>query len=82
VPFDEKWPFAGKKQQPCDPRRPADAQPGDCWDQVAFDPEPRLVVRVVVGKRAEAHAQPLVHEFRERTEGRPNNLRTSDEYPV
>jgi IS1 family transposase len=82
VQFDEKWSFVGKKQKHCDPRRPADARQGDCWDHVAFDPEHRLVVSVVVGKRTEAHAHQVVHEFRERTDGRPINLMTSDEYPV
>jgi IS1 family transposase len=82
VQFDEKWSFVGKKQKHCDCRRPGDAEQGDCWDHVAFDPEHRLVVSVVVGKRTEAHARQLVHEFRERTDGRPINLMTSDEYPA
>lgn len=55
---------------------------GDCWDHVAFDPEHRLVLSVVVGKRTEDNARRLVHEFRERTDGRPINLMTSDEYPA
>jgi IS1 family transposase len=49
---------------------------------VAFDPEHRLVVSVVVGKRTEANARQVVHEFRERTDGRLINLITSDEYPA
>jgi IS1 family transposase len=49
---------------------------------VAYDPEHRLVVSVVVGKRTEAHARQVVYEFRERTDGRPINLLTSDEYPA
>jgi len=36
----------------------------------------------VVGKRTEANARQLVYAFRERTEGRPINLMTSDEYPA
>jgi hypothetical protein len=80
--FDAKWSVVGKKQKHCDPNRPADAQRGDCWDHVALDPEHRLVVSVVVGKRTEAHAHRLVHEFRERTDGRPINRMTSDAYPV
>src|SRR5262245_14545442 len=82
VQFDEKWSFVGKKQKHCDPRRPEDAHQGDCWDHVAFDPEHRLVVSVVVGKRTETLARRLVQEFRERTDGRPINLMTSDEYPA
>ena len=80
--FDEQWSFVGKKQKHGDPSRREDARCGDCWDHVAFDPEHRLVVSVVVGKRTEAHAQQVVHEFRERTDGRPINLMTSDEYPA
>jgi IS1 family transposase len=49
---------------------------------VAFDPEHRLVVSVVVGKRTEANARQVVYEFRERTEGRFVNLMSSDEYPA
>jgi IS1 family transposase len=80
--FDEKWAFVGKKQKHCDARRPAAARQGDCWDHVAYDPEHRLVVSVVVGKRTEAHARQVVYEFRERTDGRFINLMTSDEYPA
>jgi hypothetical protein len=47
-----------------------------------LDPEHRLVVSVVVGKRTEDNARQVVHEFYERTDGRPVNLMTSDEYPA
>lgn len=79
VQFDEKWSFVVKKQKRC---RPDEARCGDCWDHVAFDPEHRLVVSVVVGKRTEEQAHQVVHEFRERTDGRLINLMTSDEYPA
>ena len=49
VQFDEKWAFVGKKQKNCDPNNPDDAQCGDYWDFVAFDPEHRLVLAVVPG---------------------------------
>jgi hypothetical protein len=61
---------------------PAESGCGDCWDHVALDPEHRLALSVVVGKRTEANARQLVYEFRERTDGRPVNLMTSDEYPA
>jgi IS1 family transposase len=82
VQFDEKWSFVAKKQKHCDPTDPADARCGDCWDHIALDPEHRLVVSAVVGKRTEANARQVVHEFYERTDGRPVNLMTSDEYPA
>jgi hypothetical protein len=81
VPFDEKWSFVTKKQKHCQDG-PADAHCGDCWDPVALDPEHRLVLSVVVGKRTEENARQLVHEFHERTDGRLINLMTSDEYPT
>ena len=80
--FDEKWAFVNKKEKHCDPDNPADAQQGDHWDHVAFDPEHRLVVSVGPGKRTTEHVRNLVHDFKERTEGRLMNLITTDEYPV
>jgi IS1 family transposase len=82
VQFDEKWAFVGKKEKHCDPEEPADARQGDNWDHVALDPEHRLVVSVVPGKRTEAKVQHLVQDFKERTGGRIMNLMTSDEYPA
>jgi IS1 family transposase len=82
VQFDEKWAFVGKKEKNCDPEDPADAQQGDNWDHVAFDPEHRLVVSVVPGKRTSENTRQLVQDFKERTEGRIMNLITTDEYPA
>jgi IS1 family transposase len=82
VQFDEKWSFVGKKEKHCDPNKPADTRQGDNWDHVALDPEHRLVVSVVPGKRTEEKTHQLVQDFRERTGGRIMNLMTSDEYPV
>ena len=61
---------------------PADARQGDNWDHVALDPEHRLVVGVVPGKRTAENVQALVDDFKRRTESRPMNLITSDEYPA
>jgi IS1 family transposase len=79
VQFDEKWSFVGRKQKNC---APEDARRGDCWDHVAFDPESRLVVSLVVGKRTTEATHALVRDFRRRTSGRVPRLMTSDEYPV
>ena len=79
IQLDEKWSFVAKKQKRCGP---AEARGGDCWDHVALDPEHRLIVSAVVGKRTEDNARQLVHEMRERTDGRFLNLITSDEYPA
>jgi len=82
VQFDEKWSFVGKKEKHGDPADPADIQQGDNWDHVAFDPEHRLVVSVVPGKRTAENTRRLVQDFKQRTQGRLPNLITSDEYPV
>jgi hypothetical protein len=79
VQLDEQWAFVATKQKRC---RPDEARCGDCWDPVALDAESRLVLSVGVGKRTEANACQLVHELRERTEGRPLNRITTDEYPA
>jgi IS1 family transposase len=80
--FDEKWSFVGKKEKQCDPDKPEDARQGDNWDHVAFDPEHRLVVSVVPGKRTDDKVHRLVQDFKARTGGRLMNLLTSDEYPA
>lgn len=79
VQLDEKWAFVGKKQKNCPP---ADDRCGDCWGHVAIDPESRLVVSLVVGKRTAEAAHALVRDFRRRTGNRVMRLTTSDEYPV
>jgi IS1 family transposase/transposase-like protein len=77
VQFDEKWSFVFRKQKRCDP---ADQRRGDCWDHVAFDPEHRLVVGVVVGKRNAQETREVVGDFHRRTGGRPMDLITTDAY--
>jgi IS1 family transposase len=49
---------------------------------VALDPESRLVVSLVVGRRTADATHALVRDFRRRTGGRVMRLMTSDEYPV
>jgi IS1 family transposase len=78
--FDEKWSFVGKKEKHCDPDKPEDTRQGDNWDHVAFDPEHRLVLSVVPGKRTDDKVRQLVQDFKARTSGRLMNLLTSDEY--
>jgi len=71
-----------KKQAHCDPDDPADAQRGDWWDHIAYDAEHRLVLCVVPGARAAEQAEAVVADVHRRTEGRPLNLMTSDDYPA
>ena len=49
---------------------------------MAFDPEHRLVVSLVVGRQSGEHTRLLVEDFHARTGGRVMNLMTSDENPA
>jgi IS1 family transposase len=53
---------------------------GSALDHIAFDPEHRLVLSVVVGKRTAENVQAVVKDFYTRTEGRLMCLITTDEY--
>src|ERR1700761_9314100 len=79
VQFDEKWAFVAKKEANCDPGDPADARKGDHGDHVALDPDHRLVVCVVPGKRTAETTLALVRELRRRRSGRLMDLITTDE---
>jgi len=70
----------GKKEKRCKDDVLADSQYGNNWDHVAYDPEHRLVVSVVPGKRTAKNVEKLVADFKKRTGGRIMNLITSDEY--
>jgi IS1 family transposase len=82
VQFDEKWSFVAKKEKHCDHSDPDDEYKGECWDHVAFDPEHRLVLSVVPGKRTARNVEAVVKDFHRRTGGRTMNLITTDEYPT
>jgi IS1 family transposase len=82
VQFDEKGALVGKKEKPCDPEDPAATKPGDHWDHSAVDPEHRLVVSVIPGKRSAENVEKVVQACKARTGGRLMNLITSDEYPA
>ena len=77
VQFDEKWSFVGEKEKNRDPE---DEKSGDCWDHTAIDPESRLIVSLVVGKRTSEATHKLIQDFHKRTGGRVMRLMTSDEY--
>jgi IS1 family transposase len=79
VQFDEKWSFVERKEKHC---QAEDTRRGDCWDHTAIDPESRLVVSLVVGKRTAEAAAEVVRDFHRRTGGRVMRLMTSDEYPA
>lgn len=73
VQLDEKWSFVGKKEKHCDPQDEADWFQGDQWDHVALDPDSRLVLSVVVGKRLTENAVLLLEERQEAARGPRRN---------
>ena len=81
VQLDEKWSFVGKKEAHCTPADPLDSQRGDDWDHTAVDPEHRLVLSLVPGKRTAENCVKLVEDVKKRTGGRTDILLTSDEHP-
>lgn len=53
---------------------------GDNWDHTALDPEQRLVLSLVPGKRTAANCDKVVEDVKKRTRGRTDLLVTSDEH--
>jgi hypothetical protein len=79
VQLDEKWAFVGKKQARCDPTDPDDAQCGDHWDHVAYDPEHRPVLAAVPGSRTIENTEAIVEEMARRLDPEKDPLITTDE---
>jgi IS1 family transposase len=82
VQLDEKWSFVGDKGKERDPADEANWFQGDQWDHVAFDPDSRLVLTVVVGKRIVENVVLVLEDLKQRLDGRVPELVTSDEYPA
>src|SRR5262249_17790771 len=82
VQLDEKWSFVAKKEKHVDPADPQAPEQGDQWDHVALDPEHRLVLSVVVGKRTAEHTRLLLEDLRPRTGGLAPRVTTGDENPA
>jgi len=72
-----KWGFVYKKQKNC---ANDDKFCGDNWDHVAYDPEHKLVIAIVPGKRTLENTNKLVAEMKKRTGGKQLDLIASDEY--
>ena len=80
VQLDEKWGFVYQKEKSCDPTDPLDRFRGDDWDHTAVDPESRLLLCLVPGKREGAACEQVIQEVHDRTAGRTDLLFTSDEH--
>jgi IS1 family transposase len=71
-----------KKEKNCDENNPADTRRGDNWDHVGYDPEHKLVLKVVNGKRTKSKTKKLMKDIAKRLGGKPPRLITTDEYKV
>jgi IS1 family transposase len=76
--MDEKWSFVQKKEANCDPK--LDSLCGDNWDHVALDPEHRLVLSVVNGKRSQKHVRKMLGDVKRKMGNRVPRLIMTDEY--
>ena len=74
VQVDEKWGFVYQKEASCDPTDPLDRLRGDDWDHTAVDPESRLLLALVPGKRDGAACERLIRQVHDRTGGRTDLL--------
>jgi hypothetical protein len=75
-------PSWGKKDKHRNPADPDDATQGSYWDHVIIDPETKLIISLVVGRR---HADTVVQvftDFYDRTDGALPELITTDGYAV
>ena len=72
----------GKKDKQCDPEDPEDATQGSHWDHVIIDPETKLIVSLVVGRRNADTVVQVFTDFYERTGGHLPELITTDGYAV
>src|SRR5262245_39631201 len=69
-----------KKDKHCDPTNPADRLCGSWWDHILLDPETKLIVTLVVGRRTADTALEAFLDFYTRTDGQLPALITTDEY--
>src|SRR5206468_10567808 len=75
-------PSWGKKDKRCEPTDPLDAEQGSYWDHVIIDPESKLIVSLVVGRRNADTVVQLFTDFYQRTDGYLPGLITTGEYAV
>lgn len=69
-----------KKEKHCDSDNPDDQSQGDNWDHTAIDPESRLLLSLVPGKRTAENCDKVIADVKNRTNGRTDLLFTSDEH--
>ena len=72
----------GKKDKHVDPLDPADAEQGSYWDHVIIDPETKLIVSLVVGRRNADTVVAVFTDFYDRTGGYLPEVIMTDGYEV
>jgi hypothetical protein len=72
----------GKKDKRCDPDDPEDAERGSYWDHAIIDPETKLIVSMVVGRRNADTVVQVFTDFYDRTGGYLPELIATDGYAV
>lgn len=72
----------GKKDKHTDPLDPDDAKQGSYWDHVIIDPETKLIISLVVGRRDADTVVQVFTDFYDRTDGALPELITTDGYAV
>jgi len=75
-------PLWGKKDKHCDADDPADVEQGSYWDHVIIDPETKLIISLVVGRRNADTVVEVFTDFIDRTGGAWPELICTDEYAV
>jgi hypothetical protein len=78
----KRGPSWGKKDKHCDPADPDDATQGSYWDHVIIDPETKLIISLVVGRRNADTVVQVFTDFYDRTDGALPELITTDGYAV
>ena len=71
-----------KKDKQCDADDPGDIEQGSYWDHVIIDPDTKLIVSLVVGRRNADTVVQVFTDFFGRTDGHLPELICTDEYAV
>jgi hypothetical protein len=75
-------PLWEKKDKNRDETKPEEATFGSQWDHVLLDPDSKLVVSFLIGRRTTASAVAVFQDFYQRTDGHLPPLIATDEYAV
>jgi hypothetical protein len=75
-------PLWEKKDKQCNPDDREDAKQGSYWDHAIIDPETKLIISLVVGRRNADTVVQVFTDFYDRTDGTLPELITTDGYGV